>query len=99
MSQITESEKSVKFQLNAVEEKPKRAYRKGSKYDGILDAFLKGKNEMVTVSVADKDANYLRTQLKKRIDSRKLETIAVSVINEKVYLEIIKPTETVQLTA
>jgi len=30
---------------------PKRRYRKGSKYDPILDAFLEGKNNLVTVEV------------------------------------------------
>jgi hypothetical protein len=38
------------------------------------------------VEVAGKEANYVRTQLKKRIDARDLK-IDVSVVNNKVYLE------------
>jgi len=62
----------VKYKMKPVEKKESRKYRKGSKYDPILDAFLKGKNDMVTIDVPEKDANYLRTQLKKRIDARNL---------------------------
>jgi hypothetical protein len=32
--------KDVKFEIAPVEEKPSRKYRKGSKYDPIIDAFL-----------------------------------------------------------
>ena len=65
---------------------PKRKYRKGSKYDPILDKFLEGKDKLVTVEVAGRDGNYVRTQLKKRIDARDLK-VDVSVVNNKVYLE------------
>ena len=65
---------------------PKRKYRKGSKYDPILDKFLEDKNKLVSVEVAGKDGNYVRTQLKKRIDALGLK-IDVSVVNNKVYLE------------
>ena len=65
---------------------PRRKYRKGSKYDPILDKFQEGKNKLVTVDVAGREANYVRTQLKKRIDARDLN-IDVSVVNNKVYLE------------
>jgi hypothetical protein len=77
----------VKFDLSPVEKKPSRKYRKGSKYDPIIDAFLKSANDLVTVEVEDKDANYLRTQLKKRIDARELDNVEVSVVNNAVYLE------------
>ena len=77
----------VKFDLSPVEKKPSRKYRKGSKYDPIIDAFLKSDNDLVTVEVEDKDANYLRTQLKKRIDARELNNVEVSVVNNAVYLE------------
>ena len=65
---------------------PKRKYRKGSKYDPILDAFLEGNHKLVNVEVPGRDGNYVRTQLKKRIDARDLK-IDVSVVNNKVYLE------------
>ena len=78
----------VKFDLKPVEKKPSRKYRKGSKYDPIIDSFLESEHDLVKVEVADKDANYLRTQLKKRIDARDLQSkIEVSVVNNIAYLE------------
>lgn len=76
----------VDYTLSPVEDKPTRRYRKGSKYDPIIDAFIEQDQSLVEVIVEDKDANYVRTQLKKRIDSRDLKII-VSVVNNKVYLE------------
>ena len=76
------------FNLQPVTEKPSRRYRKGSKYDPILDSFMNGTNDLVIVEVKGKDANYLRTQLKKRIDARDLNNkVEVSVVNNKAYLE------------
>jgi hypothetical protein len=77
----------VKFDLKPVDEKPSRRYRKGSKYDPILDAFMSGTEGLVTVDVAGKDANYLRTQLNKRIEARRLRGVKVSVVNNVCYLE------------
>ncbi len=77
----------VKYSLTPVEEKPSRRYRKGSKYDPIIDAFLEGDDDLVEVNVSGKDANYLRTQLNKRIDTRNLRNIKVSVVNNVCYLE------------
>ena len=78
----------VKFNLNPVTKKPNRRYRKGSKYDPIIDAFLDSEETLVTVEVKGKDANYLRTQLKKRIDARDLQDkVEVSVVNNITYLE------------
>jgi hypothetical protein len=78
----------VPFKLVDVEKKPSRKYRKGSKYDPIIDKFLSGKSGLVKVEVTGKDANYLRTQLKKRIDARDLNSkIEVSVVNNIAYLE------------
>lgn len=77
----------VKFDLKPVEEKPQRQYRKGSKYDPIIDAFTTGYDALVAVEIPDKEANYLRTQLNKRIEARKLEGIKVSVVNNVCYLE------------
>jgi len=76
----------VSFDLSPVDEMPKRKYRKGSKYDPILDAFLEGTHKLVTAEVPGRDGNYLRTQLKKRADARGLN-VDVSVVNNKVYLE------------
>jgi hypothetical protein len=77
----------VKFNLQPVSEKPTRKYRKGSKYDPLLDAFMAGDNNLVAVDVPEKDANYLRTQLNKRIDARSLSRLKVSVVNNVCYLE------------
>ncbi len=78
----------VKFDLKPVQKKPSRKYRKGSKYDPIIDSFLESEHDLVKVEVAGKDANYLRTQLKKRIDARELQSkIEVSVVNNIAYLE------------
>ena len=78
----------VKFDLKPVKKKPSRKYRKGSKYDPIIDSFMESEHELVKVEVPDKDANYLRTQLKKRIDARDLQgNIEVSVVNNIAYLE------------
>jgi len=78
----------VTFDLSPVGKKPSRKYRKGSKYDPIIDAFLESEDNLVTVEVQGKDANYLRTQLKKRIDARDLQDrIEVSVVNNVAYLE------------
>ena len=77
----------VKFDLKPIEEKPSRQYRKGSKYDPILDAFMEGEEDLVEVNVEDKEANYLRTQLNKRIEARELKGVTVSVVNNVCYLE------------
>ena len=76
------------YKLVDVEKKPSRKYRKGSKYDPIIDKFQSGKSSLVKVEVADKEANYVRTQLKKRIDARELgKQVEVSVVNNIAYLE------------
>jgi hypothetical protein len=77
----------VRFNLKPVDEKPSRRYRKGSKYDPVIDAFLEGEEDLVEVNVSGKDANYLRTQLTKRIDARNLKRVKVSVVNNVCYLE------------
>jgi len=77
----------VRFNLKPVDEKPSRRYRKGSKYDPVLDRFMERAAKLVEVSIESRDANYLRTQLNKRIDARNLRNIKVSVVNNVCYLE------------
>ena len=78
----------IKFDLQPVTKKPSRKYRKGSKYDPILDSFMSGSYNLVKVAVENKDANYLRTQLNKRIEARDIgEKVKVSVVNNIAYLE------------
>ena len=78
----------LKFELTPVEKKPSRRYKKGSKYDPILDAFLEGTDNLVEVILEGKDANYLRTQLNKRIEAKDLkDKLKTSVINNILYIE------------
>ena len=76
----------MEFKIEAVTEKPQREYKKGSKYDPILDQFISGDHNMVIVGVKGKDANYMRTQLTKRIEKRGL-SVNASVVNNQVYIE------------
>ena len=43
----------VKFDLKPVKKKPSRKYRKGSKYDPIIDSFMESEHELVKVEVPD----------------------------------------------
>lgn len=76
----------MKFELKPRKKKPSRKYRKGSKYDPILDAFMEGTDNLVEVAVEGKDGNYLRTQLNKRIEAKGLK-VMTSVVNNVLYLE------------
>ena len=78
--------RAIEFVLSPIEMKPSRMYRKGSKYDPILDAFMESTECLVEVTVPDKDAHYLRTQLNKRIKAKRLK-VKTSVINNVLYLE------------
>lgn len=55
---------AIKFDLSPVEEKPSRRYRKGSKYDPIINKFLDEKNSLAIVEIKGRDANYIRTRLR-----------------------------------
>jgi hypothetical protein len=78
----------LKFELTPVEKKPSRRYKKGSKYDPILDAFWEGTDNLVEITMEGKDANYLRTQLNKRIEAKDLKNkLKTSVINNILYIE------------
>jgi hypothetical protein len=48
---------------------------------------MSGTDTLVTVDVESKDANYLKTQLNKRIEARRLTGVKVSVLNDACYLE------------
>jgi len=60
---------------------------KGSKYDPIIDAFMEGGDSLVALEVPEKDASYLRTQLNKRIEARRLSGVKVLVVNNTCYFE------------
>lgn len=94
--QITDKPKEEKpiFTFEPVKKKPSRRYRKGSKYDPLLDGFLASKHKLVKVSIKNLKPHYLRTQLTKRIEADseqpkpKYSNIKVSVINSICYLEL-----------
>lgn len=76
------------FKMEVITEKPTRKYRKGSKYDSILDLFIKNTAKISKLQLEGVSTNYLYSQLQKRLHVRKLEKeIDVSVINGEVYLE------------
>jgi hypothetical protein len=77
----------VRFDLKPVTEKPSRKYRRGSKYNPILLAFVEGKDKLAMVEAEGRDANYLRTQLNKRIQAHGLKGVKASVVNNACYLE------------
>lgn len=78
----------MKFAINPVKKKPTRKYRKGSKYDVIVEGFVKANIPLAEVEVEGKTASYLSTQLGKRLeDNKKLVHISVSTANGMCYLE------------
>lgn len=83
---MSQKKTEIGFKFEAVKEIPTRTFDKTSKYDGILDGFLKFKGAMAKVTVPEIEVNYLRTQLDKRIKKRGLK-VKVSTSNKDVYLE------------
>jgi hypothetical protein len=80
----------IRFNIQPVEEKPDRrkpTYRTGSKYEPIIDAFLKSKHNMVRVDDTGIEANYLSGQLKKVVTVKDIDSVQVTVRNKEVYLE------------
>jgi len=78
----------TEFKLTPVEKKPSRRFRKSSKYDPLIDEFLKGDAALVEARVEGRNAYYIRAQLNKRIEARDLrEKIRTSVVNNVLYLE------------
>ena len=78
----------LRFELTPVDERPKRRFKRRSKYDPIIEGFLSGSHDLVRVDVEDKDASYLRLQLVKIIESRGLVgVVEASVVNGRLYLE------------
>lgn len=80
----------IDFTVKPVDEKPKKNThlgRKGSKYQYILDEFLKSDHRLVRVDTAV-EANYLVMVLKKIIKKKGLyDNIQVSVRNRIAYIE------------
>jgi len=91
MIRITESGlkmSEIRFEMRRVDEKRKKTYLKVSRYDPIIDQFIAGGEELVEITVEDKKAPYVATQLKKRIGLRDLQLeIEASAAAGFVYLE------------
>lgn len=81
----------IKFEMRKVDEKREKKYHKGSVYDPIIDQFLESGEELVEITVEDKRASYVVTQLSRRIETRELDIVASSG-GDVVYLEK-KPNE------
>ena len=79
--------KGLNYSLETITKKPTRRYRKGSKYDPLLEDFMKGSTDTVKVTIPDLDGNYIRTQLNKRLEATENDKVTVSVINGVCYLE------------
>jgi len=76
----------IRFEMRPVEKKRKKLSIKGSKYDPMIDQFIADGEELVEISVEDKKAPYVATQLKNRIALRELK-IEASAAQGFVYLE------------
>ena len=81
----------IKFQMRPVEKRRVKKYHKGSVYDPIIDKFLESGEELVEITVDDRRASYVVTQLSRRIETRELDIVASSG-GDVVYLEK-NPTE------
>ena len=79
---------SMNFDYKPVTKIPGRRYIKKSKYDPIIDRFVKSKDEIWQVNIEGVESNYLRTQISKRLKIRELESkIEASVVNDMLYLQ------------
>jgi len=77
----------MKFELKPVTEKSKRTYTKRSKYDPIIEGFLLGGHGLVRVEAEGREADYVRVQLVRVIESRGLgDLLKTSVLNWELYL-------------
>ena len=78
----------LQFSFTEVKAKAHRRSKKGSKYDPVIDSFRSGGSDLVKVEIPGRTANYVRLQLKKRIDARELgEKLGVSTVSGVAYLE------------
>lgn len=76
----------VKYEMKPVTKKREKTHPKKSIYDPMIDEFLKSEQDLVEITVKDMKPGYIVTQLKKRIETRKLNIVA-SHDGQFVYLE------------
>jgi len=80
----------INYKIEPVDEKPKKKGPQrgtGYKYDPIIEDFLESEHSLVRVEGTGREANYLSMQLKRVLDRREINDVAVSVRNKEVYLE------------
>ena len=78
----------MRFELKPVDERPKRSFKRGSKYDPIIDRFLMENHDLVRVEVEDKDVGYVRISLNRLIIARGMkDRVKASVVDGGLYLE------------
>jgi len=79
----------ISFKIQPVNEKPERKNRvtRKNKYEHIIDAFVDSGHSLVRVEGTGLDANYLRGQLIKVLETQDIGSVDVSVRNREVYLE------------
>lgn len=82
--------REIRFEMRPVEKKRTKLVGRKSKYDPMIDQFIEGGEDLVEISVEDKDSSYVASQLKNRIERRELD-IDVSATQGLVYLEKKKP--------
>ena len=78
--------KKIKFDMKPVQVKREKLSIHVSIYDPMINQFIDGGEELVQIKVEDKKEGYVVSQLRKRMDVRKLE-IEVSHAQGFVYLE------------
>ena len=77
----------MRFKLIPMEEIPKIKRHKRSKYDPIIEAFIKSGHKIAKVAVEGIKTNQLALGLKRRLRSLGIDHIKVEIINYEVYLE------------
>jgi len=80
----------ISYSIQPVKEKPQRKNRstkKRKKYEPIIDTFLDSGHGLVRVEGTGLNPYYLRLQLVKALDLRKIDSVGASVRNREVYLE------------
>ena len=80
----------INYNIEPVDKKPKKkGLQRGAryKYDPIIEAFLESEHSLVRVEGTSREAYYLSAQLKRVLDRRDVNNVAVSVRNREVYLE------------
>jgi riboflavin synthase len=83
--------KEIVYSFETVKEKEVRKFSKSSIYDGMIDAFIKTKEKLVKVKIPeDANAQYLKSQLDKRLKNREVTTVKASISNSILYLELVK---------